>query len=60
MVKPCEKCRLRAAYDNNKNSLVGRLWRWHINFCPGWRLYYNSLNEAERESIYQTYNFRRK
>ncbi|MFI3303934.1 MAG: hypothetical protein SNF68_03395 [Rikenellaceae bacterium] len=59
MAKLCAKCRFRAAYDRDNSSFVGRLWRWHINICPGWRLYYNSLNEAEREEIYNKYNFRR-
>ncbi len=27
-----------AKHDARPNSLVGRFWRWHINFCPGWVL----------------------
>ncbi|MFR9620901.1 MAG: hypothetical protein SNH63_06765 [Rikenellaceae bacterium] len=59
MEKPCEKCKLRAAYDKNPRSFVGRFWRWHINFCPGWRLYYNSLSQAEQQAICQQYTFKR-
>jgi len=32
----CEDCSIRARCDKNPKSLFGRLWRWHINFCPGW------------------------
>ena len=34
MKYPCENCKLRAAYDKNPKSLIGRFWRWQINFCP--------------------------
>ncbi len=59
MIKPCEKCKLRAAYDKNNTSLIGRFWRWHINLCPGWRLYYNSLSQEEQQKIYENYKFKR-
>ena len=29
MKYPCENCKLRAQYDKNPKSLVGRFWRWH-------------------------------
>ncbi len=51
------KCPMRAKYDLQPKSLVGRFWRWHINFCPGWRSYFKSLGEDEREEIRQKYNF---
>ena len=35
---PCENCKLRANYEKNPKSLMGRFWRWHINFCPGSQL----------------------
>ena len=28
MKYPCENCKLRAAYDKNPKSLVGRFWCW--------------------------------
>ena len=31
MKYPCENCKLRAAYDKNPKSLIGRFWRWQIN-----------------------------
>ena len=52
----CEKCSFRAKYDNNNKSILGRLWRWHINFCPGWKAYITSLSDEERTSLAEKYN----
>lgn len=53
---PCANCKFRARYDKNPKSLLGRLWRWHIGFCPGWKAYMNHLNEQEREELRQKYH----
>ena len=45
----CEQCPMRGKYDRNPKSLIGRFWRWHINFCPGWKEYFNSLS-AEKQT----------
>ena len=55
--KPCANCKLRANYDKNPKSLLGRFWRWHINFCPGWKGYITSLPEAEKAEVKAKYNF---
>lgn len=55
--KPCANCKLRAKYDNNPKSLIGRFWRWHINFCPGLKGYMASLSEEERAEMCNKYNF---
>ena len=34
---------MRAKYDCRPRSFAGRFWRWHINFCPGWKAYFSSL-----------------
>jgi len=47
----CETCALRARYDKNPGSIVGRLWRWHINFCPGWKIYMKSLSGEKRKNL---------
>ncbi len=52
----CENCTLRAKYDKNPRSLLGRFWRWHIRFCPGWKQYFRSLPEEKQESLIQQYN----
>ncbi|MBP3426253.1 MAG: hypothetical protein J6K81_06010 [Rikenellaceae bacterium] len=53
----CASCPLRAKYEKSPKSFIGRFWRWHINFCPGWRAYFNSLEPAEQENIRTRYNF---
>jgi hypothetical protein len=47
----CETCALRARYDQNPKSLLGRLWKFHIRFCPGWKMYLKSLTEEKRAEI---------
>ncbi|MGB4268422.1 MAG: hypothetical protein WBK20_04495 [Spirochaetota bacterium] len=54
----CETCSLRARYDRNPRSLLGRLWRWHINFCPGWKMYMNSLSGEKKEELIQKYSLK--
>jgi len=53
----CAACSMRARYDENPRSIVGRLWRWHTTFCPGWKSYMRSLSEEERRSIVERYGF---
>lgn len=48
---------MRAKYDKSPRSLMGRLWRWHINFCPGWKGYITSLSPEDQDSIRTKYNF---
>jgi hypothetical protein len=55
----CATCSMRAKYDVNKKSFVGRFWRWHINFCPGWKAYFLSLSAEEREVLSEKYNFKK-
>jgi len=51
----CPNCPLRKRYDNNPKSLLGRFWRWHINFCPGWKAYFVSLTEEEQNELREKY-----
>jgi hypothetical protein len=51
----CSTCRFRKKYDNNPQSLLGRLWRWHTNWCPGWKKYMQSLPENERKILKEKY-----
>lgn len=55
----CETCGLKAKYDNNPRSFLGRLWKWHISFCPGWKMYLKSLSEERREEMFKKYGFRK-
>ena len=47
MAENCEKCKFRAKYDQKPNSFLGKFWRWHINFCPGWKAYVTSQSEEK-------------
>ena len=53
----CSTCSFRAKYDNDPKSILGRLWRWHTNFCPGWKSYMMSLPEEERKTLNERYGF---
>ena len=57
MAENCEKCKFRAKYDQMPNSFLGRFWRWHINFCPGWKGYFNGLSEEKKTELREKYHF---
>ena len=59
MAKSCETCAFRAKYDNNPGSLLGRFWRWHANWCPGWKKYIKSLPDAERIELAKKYDMKK-
>lgn len=54
----CANCSIRAKYDKNPKSLTGRFWRWHINFCPGWKGYMASLDEEAKKALKEKYRLR--
>ena len=51
----CETCAFRAKYDRNPKSLLGRIWRWHANWCPGWKAYMRSLDDEKRTELARRY-----
>ena len=51
----CESCQFRAKYDSNPRSFLGRLWRWHAGWCPGWRSYITSLPDDARRELARAY-----
>jgi hypothetical protein len=55
----CANCSMRAKYDAKPKSFAGRFWRWHINFCPGWKQYMLSLDEQGKKEIGEKYNFKK-
>jgi hypothetical protein len=55
----CSTCRLRRRYDAKPHSLLGRFWRWHTSWCPGWRAYLASLPADERERLQEHYGLRK-
>ena len=54
----CDDCAWRARYDRAPKSLLGRLWRWHARWCPGWKVYVASLPAEEREALAARYGLR--
>lgn len=54
---PCESCPLRSKYDKNPQSLIGRFWRWHINFCPGWKGYFTHQSPERQAELRKQYLF---
>ena len=42
---------MRGKYDRNPKSLAGRVWRWHINFCPGWKNYFTHQDEETKAAL---------
>lgn len=56
---PCETCGFRAKYDNGPESLLGRLWRWHAGWCPGWKKYMQSLPAEKRIELAKRYNMKK-
>lgn len=54
----CENCKMKAKYDVNPKSLIGRFWRWHIKFCPGWKKYMNEVSDEKRQELISKYNLK--
>lgn len=52
----CAECTFRKKYDDNPKSILGRIWRWHVSWCPGWKAYMKSLNEEDRSRMAQKYD----
>ena len=52
----CENCKFRAKYDNNARSILGRIWKWHIGWCPGWKAYLKSLPVEKRKKLREQYS----
>jgi hypothetical protein len=53
----CATCSFRAKYDEKPRSFLGRVWRWHANFCPGWKAYMKTLPDDEKKAIIEKYDF---
>ena len=56
---PCENCKLRAHYDKNPKSFLGKFWRWHINFCPGFKAYFTHQDDAVKAVLREKYDFKK-
>jgi hypothetical protein len=34
---------MRSYAEKKPNSVISRVWRWHTNWCPGWKAYQREL-----------------
>lgn len=55
----CETCGFRKKYDDNPKSILGRIWRWHAGWCPGWKKHMTSLPEDKRRELAQKYDMKK-
>ncbi len=55
----CENCGFRAKYDTNPKSLLGRIWRWHAGWCPGWKSFITSLPDEQRRDLARRYGMKK-
>lgn len=46
----CHSCGARARAESKPKSLLGRLWRWHTGWCPGWKAYIRELESKGLEA----------
>lgn len=53
----CETCPFRTQSDRAPKSFVGRIWRWHINFCPGWKGCFKDQPPERQAGLCEQYNF---
>lgn len=51
----CANCTFRGYYDKKPTSIIGKIWKWHTGWCPGWKSYIKSLPDAEREEVLNKY-----
>jgi hypothetical protein len=47
----CVNCRMRQRYERAPRSLLGRLWKWHTGWCPGWKKYLRTLSDGDRAAL---------
>jgi len=49
----CGSCRLRAYAEKKPDSLISRLWRWHRQWCPAWKLYEKKQADESPDAVVQ-------
>lgn len=58
-IENCANCKMRAKYDTNPKSFGGRFWRWHINWCSGWKKYMDTLSDEEKRLMIEKYKLKK-
>ena len=51
----CDNCKFRAKFDQNPRSILGKIWKWHITWCPGWKAYVRSLPDKKSVEVKEKY-----
>ena len=51
----CASCSMKSRYDKKPDSIISKIWKWHLTWCPGWRAYLKSLPENEKNEIIKKY-----
>ncbi|MBN1472002.1 MAG: hypothetical protein JW925_09490 [Syntrophaceae bacterium] len=54
--KKCSRCSIKARYDRKPDSMISKIWKWHIGWCPGWKSYLKSLPANEKDEIIKKYS----
>lgn len=49
MSSNCGECKFRKRAEKKPDSLIGRFWRWHTRWCPGWKAYQKELAGLEKK-----------
>lgn len=47
----CSDCTFRKYWEKHPRSLLGRLWKFHTNFCPGWIRYTHSFYPEDLKEL---------
>ena len=47
----CATCGIRQRAEASPDSIMARVWKWHIGWCPGWKAYQNALAVAGQEVV---------
>ena len=50
MKSHCENCAWRRYAERKPGTLLARIWRWHITWCPGWKKYQRELAESGKQA----------
>lgn len=52
----CSNCSMKSRYDKNPNSIISKIWKWHLTWCPGWKSYLKYLPENEKNEMIKKYS----
>jgi hypothetical protein len=47
---------MKSRYDKNPNTLISKIWKWHLTWCPGWKSYLKHLPDDERNEVIKRYS----